>query len=247
MESPSGVHRSPTRGRRLGPMKTQDPHSELADGFEVAPLPPIGPDGAPQIPSQAASPPSRPTLCQAGPCRNYHRLVTQVDAATPGAVRLPIALPEGTPGATATEQGTLYRARPTFHVQVHHYCYPSPGIEMPLGALPVVDCNRWEPSVPGMDLSVVLSPRSSREAFWRSDEGRQFRAQIENWERRQATMAAEDAEAEALIAKSMSIAPQIACQICGRKFEESALDVQMRCAGCRATPLLPRQPLEKTP
>ena len=119
-------------------MKTQDPHNELQDGFDLAPVPPIGPDGAPQIPPQRVEPRARPSLCRAGPCRHYHRLAIQVDAATPGAVRLPIVLPDGTPGAVPTAQGTIYRAPAAFYVETHHYCYPDVGIEMPLGALPVV-------------------------------------------------------------------------------------------------------------
>ena len=217
-------------------MKTQDPHSELQDGFEVAPLPPIGPDGAPQIPPQRADPPARPSLCQAGPCRRYHRLVVQVDAATPGAVRLPIVLPEGTPGAQQTPRGTVYRAPAAFHVQTHHYCYPDTGIEMPLGVLPVVECNRWDPEAPGKDRGVAVS----RKDFEKSDAGRTYRAEVADWEAARAAETLEAAEAERLIAQSMAETPTIACQVCGQRFEERELDIQMRCRGCLSANLQPR-------
>lgn len=217
-------------------MKTQDPHSELQDGFEVAPPPPIGPDGAPQIPPQRADPPARPSLCQAGPCRRYHRLVVQVDAATPGAVRLPIVLPDGTPGAQQTPQGTVYRAPAAFHVQTHHYCYPDTGIEMPLGALPVVECNRWDPEQLTRDRGVSVS----RSDFGKSAAGLAYRDAVACWEEARAAEQAEAAEAEARIAQSMAQTPLVACQVCGRGFEEHELDVQMRCRGCQTAPLQPR-------
>lgn len=236
-------------------MKIQDPHSDLQDGFEVAPLPPIGPDGAPQIPPQRADPPARPSLCQAGPCRRYHRLVVQVDAATPGAVRLPIALPRGTPGAELTPQGTVYRAPAAFHVQTHHYCYPDTGIEMPLGALPVVECNRWSPRLPvgtpvvrgrdGMEpahgrVATHKTADQHHTAFWDTAAGQRFRADVADWEAARAAEQAEAAQAERLIAQSLFETPTIACQVCGNRFEERELDIQMRCRGCQSANLQPR-------
>lgn len=231
-------------------MKTQDPHQELQDGFDLAPPPPIGPDGAPGVPPQRTSPPARPSLCQAGPCRRYHRLVVQVDAEQPGAVRLPIVLPEGTPGAQQTPQGTVYCAPSAFHVQTHHYCYPDTGIEMPLGALPVVECNRWEPRVPpgvilvrgtrGVETRNREQPREAVERlFWDSAAGQAFRADVAAWEAARATEVLEAAEAERLIALSMET-PTIACQVCGNRYEEQELDIQMRCGECRGANLQPR-------
>lgn len=227
----------------MGAMKTQDPHQELQDGFELAPPPPIGPDGTPQIPPQRAGPPARPSLCQAGPCRRYHRLVVQVDAEQPGAVRLPIVLPEGTPGAQQTPQGTVYRAPAAFHVQTHHYCYPDTGIEMPLGALPVVECNRWDPSGVFRDSYGHELDAPTREErihlFWQGEPGAKYRAQVAAWEDDRAVEQAEAAEAERLIAQSMET-PTIACQVCGNRYEEHELDIQMRCGGCRGANLRPR-------
>lgn len=228
-------------------MRTIEPHSDLQEGFEPAPVPPIGADGGPIIQPQRSDPPARPSLCQAGPCRNYHRLVTQVDAENPRAVRLPIVLPEGTPGAQQTPQGTLYRAPAVFHTETHHYCYPNPGIEMNLGTLPVVECNRWDPMTeasPASDFTV----EERRYYYWRGEAGMAHRAQLAAWEAARAAEAAEAAEAEALIAQSMSLVPdRIACQVCGGQFEESLLDVQMRCPSCQGHALQPHLPTEKTP
>ncbi len=124
-------------------MKHIDAQNDLQDGIDPAPMPPIGPDGAPQIPELRPEVPPCPSLCQAGPCRNYHRFVTQTDNANPMARLVPIRLPAGTPGASETPQGTLYQAPAVYYTETHHYCYPTQGVEMNLGALPVLECNRW--------------------------------------------------------------------------------------------------------
>lgn len=184
-------------------------------------------------PNRAAPPPARPSLCSAGPCRRYHRLVTQVDAESPRAVRvrLPVvpgaAAPVLIPGAWETPQGTMYRAPATFHVQTHHYCYPSPGIEMPLGALPVVECNLWDPA-PDAQLE------ERRAAFARSGSGIDYNNALEVWGANHAAVLAEEEEASRLIAQSVAGAPLIACQSCGQQFEETDLDIEMRCAQCRS-------------
>ena len=123
-----------------------------------------------------------------------------------------------------------------FHVETHHYCYPDTGIEMNLGSLPVVECNRWEPVGYG------------RKLFWDSQDGRHHRAQLDAWEAARAAEAAEVAEAQVLIDQSMSLEPNhIACQVCGGQFEETLLDVQMRCPQCRVRELEPRLPPKETP
>jgi len=102
-------------------MKSSSLTSRFLAGFEPLVLPPSGPDG--MIP---AGPPSLlpvlqpPTLCEAGPCRNYHRVASVMDAED-----------GGTPGAT--------------HRQVTRACYPAPGIELEIGETPVLQCSRWEP------------------------------------------------------------------------------------------------------
>lgn len=68
--------------------------------------------------------PEPPSLCRVGPCRHYHRLVTQMPAMDPMDV--------ATHGRT-------------FHVAIDHVCYPQTGIEIELGSTPILDCNRWVP------------------------------------------------------------------------------------------------------
>ncbi len=84
-------------------------------------LPAPGPDG--MIP---AGPPSKlpviaaPSLCAAGPCRNYHRVESIMDAEDGGHAGVD-------------------------HVQTTHVCYPTAGIEIELADTPVLRCSRWEP------------------------------------------------------------------------------------------------------
>jgi len=197
-------------------VKTLNPHDDLAEGFEPSPLPPMGPDGAPQIPALRVIPPARPSLCHAGPCVHYHRIVIQVDAADPRAVKVPIRLPESAPGVESAPSGSVYRAPAAYHTQTHHYCYPDTGIEIDLGALPVVECNRWE------------CQRPDRAAL-------EHNRRVQEWEAARAAAAEEAAVIEQQIAESMAVA-LIHCQGCGREFEESALDITMRCRNCAAPP-----------
>ncbi len=104
-----------------------DLSERVIGAWEPAPLPPIGPDGAPIIP-----PPVPMTvlsdadwLCLRGPCRNYHRMVLSMDAAQPL---------DGT-------EGDDFR-------KTIHTCYPAPGIEMPLNEHVVYECSRWDPEDP---------------------------------------------------------------------------------------------------
>lgn len=128
----------------------------------------------------------------------------------------------------------MYRARASFHVETHHYCYPSMGIEMPLGSLPVVDCNLWDPEPSGVGDGPSL--REGRRAeFWSSGPGADHLTALKRWEDNRAVADAEDEEARQLIARSMDAAPpQIACQSCGQTFNESELDIEMRCTSCRS-------------
>jgi hypothetical protein len=102
-------------------MKSSSLTSRFLAGFEPLVLPPRGPDG--MIP---AGPPAKlpvvqpPSLCEAGPCRHYHRVASVMDAEDGGS------------------------AGPT-HRQVTRACYPAVGIELELGETPVLQCSRWEP------------------------------------------------------------------------------------------------------
>jgi hypothetical protein len=61
-----------------------------------------------------------PSLCEAGPCRNYHRVASVMDSED-----------GGLPGST--------------HRQITRACYPAVGIELEMGETPVLQCSRWEP------------------------------------------------------------------------------------------------------
>jgi len=61
-----------------------------------------------------------PNLCEAGPCRHYHRVASVMDAED-----------GGMPGQA--------------HRQITRACYPAPGIELEIGETPVLQCSRWEP------------------------------------------------------------------------------------------------------
>jgi hypothetical protein len=91
----------------------------------------MSPQGSPLLEPVRELPPDPPRLCEAGPCRHYHRFQIQLDAQNPMDERKP--------------DGTVVRHGRVFHVQTHHYCYPDVGIELELGALPLLECNRWVP------------------------------------------------------------------------------------------------------
>ena len=137
----------------------------LQEDFEPSALPPIGPDGAPEIPPMRKDAVPPPRLCEAGPCRHYHTFTIQLDAAQPIAAEV--------------ENGRLIgRApRPEMHIHVHHYCYPETGIETELGALPVLQCSRWEPLTPA-----EIRARADREAeFNESEAGQKFQTALDAW------------------------------------------------------------------
>lgn len=123
--------------------------SRFLAGWEPAPLPPRGPDG--MVP---APPPSRslpivqpPSLCEAGPCRNYHRVASLMDA-------------------QQTMDGS-----DAIYPQVTRACYPTPGIELELGETPVLRCSRWEPDNEQERLDAI------RHNFLKSKDGQAYVAQ----------------------------------------------------------------------
>jgi hypothetical protein len=184
-------------------MRTQDPNQDLQDGVDLDAKPRLEPMRAPSTPY--------PRLCEAGPCQNYHRMEFQADAESPRTVRTSADLSPRTRGVQPVPDGTAYLPPPTFYVQVNHYCYPSPGIEMPLGALPVIRCNRWDPIPPLAAHAHGLRPETTaaapikdrREIFLESTHGVLYREQVAAWERQQAQETSEAEEAELLIAQSL--------------------------------------------
>jgi hypothetical protein len=170
-------------------------------------MPAVGPDGAPSLPPMRTIAPPRPRLCEAGPCRNYHRFEIQLEAANPRAQTVPVALPEGTPGVQVVPGGTVYQAPAAFHVDTHHYCYPTPGVEMALASLPVIQCNRWNPrwadgkGEDGADLGMF----GNQGAFAHTPDGRRYRSEVMAWAVARDRELAEAREAEELIAQSLRV------------------------------------------
>lgn len=129
--------------------------SRFLSGFQPSQMPPRGPDGL--IP---AGPPSKlpvidpPTLCEAGPCRHYHRVVSEMD------------VQQALDGTDAPVREQITRA-----------CYPSPGIELELGETPVFQCSRWEP-----DMSEESRLNEQRKAFMKTPLGKQFAEDVAAFE-----------------------------------------------------------------
>lgn len=128
--------------------------SRFLAGWEPTQLPPRGPDGLiPAPPVRALPVISVPSLCEAGPCRNYHRVSSIMDAAEPM---------DGSPGEV--------------HEQVARACYPAPGIELELGESPVLRCSRWEPDGEQARLDSI------RDQYLKTPAGRVFVAQAQAFE-----------------------------------------------------------------
>ena len=130
--------------------------SRFLSSWEPSVLPPRGPQG--MVP--AGSPPDRahlpvidpPTLCEAGPCRHYHRVVSVMDAQAP-----------------------VGKDSNNDHAQTSRVCYPTAGIEVELGETPVLQCSKWEPeSEPERD--------ERRRKFLTGNAGKQFRREVETYE-----------------------------------------------------------------
>jgi hypothetical protein len=165
-------------------LKSTDVRDELANSFDIAPLPPPGPDGALDLPPMKPKDTPPPRLCEAGPCIHYHRFQIQLDAETAKGDRLE-------PG------GQIAGEAPTgaFHAQVHHYCYPTAGVETILGELPVMTCNHWDP------ISPEHRARMARNAatYFESPDGKIYLRQLSDWNARQNEIKnAEDTAAQAL-------------------------------------------------
>jgi hypothetical protein len=179
-------------------MRKTVPPGDLAEGFEPGPVPTVGADGHVQMSGSRPPLPPRPRMCDAGPCRHYHRLEIQVDAANPRAQKIPIRLPVLQPGMEASPGGVIWQAPAAFHTVVEHYCYPDIGIEMDLGATPVVECNRWSPRMYG-DGGLNDAVIRNRDQFWQSRAGQEHAQAVAAWEAARAREAAQAQEAEQLI------------------------------------------------
>lgn len=157
-------------------MRTNDIRDELQDGVEDAKLPPIGMDGGFQPePPKLFDPP--PRLCEQGPCVNYHRMAIVMDSAKPK-------------GDHVDDDGRIVGPAPEVrdHLLIHHYCYPTPGIETRLGSLPVVECNRWSP----LSRAAGSVLERYQDDFLETDEGKAYRAELTAWADRQEKATADE-------------------------------------------------------
>jgi hypothetical protein len=172
-----------------------DVQDELARDFEPSPLPPPGPDGALELPAMHKVPPRPPRLCEAGPCRHYHTFQIQLDAQKP----MPVRRPDGSTDHAATPD----------HVETHHYCYPTVGVEMKLGALPVLQCNLWDP-IPAAE---VKQHDDAIEAWLKTETGQTFERDLTDWRTANDELAAELDQAALEAAQDLSEMPQPTCRL----------------------------------
>ena len=120
--------------------------SRFLAGWEPAVLPPSGPDGMIPAPPPRPLPviADPPSLCEAGPCRHYHKVQSLMDA-------------------QEAIDGTA-----SIHPQVTRACYPAVGIELELGETPVTRCSRWEPDGEQARLDSI------RDTFLKSPNGKAY-------------------------------------------------------------------------
>jgi hypothetical protein len=164
-------------------MRSNDIQDDLADGIELAQVPPVGPGGALKMPPMRPAVPPPPRLCEQGPCVHYHQFSIQLDAEQARAAA--VAGPGDGHGAL------VGRAGETFHVEVHHYCYPTSGVESRLGSLPIIQCNLWAPKGPAQrDMEATDGLK-----YLESADGKRYLAEQAAWQAaRAAEQAAQDAD-----------------------------------------------------
>lgn len=176
-------------------MQSNDVQDELAAGFEPTALPPVAPDGGLELPPMKPPPRHPPRLCEQGPCRNYHVFKIQLDAQKPMATR--------------DEQGRLLEHEAADHVETHHYCYPTVGIESKLGSLPVVSCNRWDP----LTFTEVNDQERRVEGWLNSERGREYVAELDAYQAEQARIESSAAAAAAEAAEDLAAMPPGECEL----------------------------------
>lgn len=133
---------------------TISPTELLEEGHEYAKMPPVV-DGAPVL---TPAPPPRvlpPHLCEQGPCRNLMVFRHTIDAEKPkeeAEVEVRGQKQKVLTGTVAVRWGD--GSPVTIPVATVRYCFPHPGVEMPLIEETVVECSRWDPLDPS-ELSAV--------------------------------------------------------------------------------------------
>lgn len=188
-------------------MRSKELQDELQAGFEPTQLPAPAPDGTLALPPMRKSLPQAPKLCAQGPCVHYHRLTVQLDAEEARAARV---------ASGDKHHGRLVGApSESFHTATHHYCYPESGIEADLGALPVLECNRWLP-MDDIDrgllgLTVPRGPafgpfrNDAITRFFATERGAMYQRELAAWQKaleaEEAAQRAADQEAARIVAE----------------------------------------------
>jgi hypothetical protein len=177
-------------------VKSTDVQDELAEGFEATALPPVAPDGGLELAPLQKAPRHPPRLCEQGPCRNYHTFKIELDSAKPIAVR--------------DASGTLTpQADGRNHEETHHYCYPSPGIELKLGSLPIIHCNRWEP----LSVHEVRNSQQRIDGWFEGQTGRSYLNELAAYRLEQERIAKEEAGAVETAAADLAAMPPGECEL----------------------------------
>jgi len=125
---------------------------------------------------------------------------------------MPITVPGELPESAYTQRvplGTVYQAPRAVHTQVHHYCYPTAGVEMRLGDEPVMECNRWVPVSELVRWRRTLPPgdyqaaQNVRDSFRDSPEGKEYLQAVQTWEAARAAEQDQAREMEVLVERSL--------------------------------------------
>lgn len=131
-----------------------DPDERLYEGWEPSPVPARTPnDPLPSPPRISLPQVVAPTLCEQGPCANYHMAVIRFDAATP-----------------------MDGSDDVMHTQTIRTCIPGPGVTLELEDRPVFECTKWDP-----DTNLQSSLELRREEFDASPAGAQYQAKLAAW------------------------------------------------------------------
>lgn len=141
---PNDLNKGPFEDAKDAPT---GPLERLTSAFTPAPLPPIGPDGAPVFtPAPTAPPPMQPMWrCELGPCRHLHTFTSKIESQEPT---------DGSSGPIHTIGSAT--------------CYPAPGCEVDLSGHPVFECSHWSPMTES-ELYVINTRRSEWSAAHKAE------------------------------------------------------------------------------
>jgi hypothetical protein len=157
-----------------------DPQDRLQEGWEPPPVPDLRPDSpspSRQVALPVVSPPA-PTLCELGPCANYHRMSLELDAAKP-----------------------MDGSETPMRIQTIRTCYPTPGVEMPLDESPIFECSRWTP-LTAIDRE---ARRSLRNVVLRSPDGQRYEHELNEWRDAQEKLRADELQQPEMPLEDMTV------------------------------------------